>query len=310
MGRFLTILITASLLLLQPHSSFCKAEFTPELLYSIEGYAGTGPFQQIYSLHVDEDYERIIILNGAPLKISVFSLLDGAPLQDIVIFKEPKPPYSAFGCGRHIYFSHAGGMERFGEDGRSDKWKPPATFPQGADKVFCGPDGGVIFLLRGSNAIEKYSADGKRLFSIHPKDKERRKREEPELWSIADICPDAAGGLYAADARAGELHRYDAGGRYTGAIGGDRKLASEELEEIELLAADSYRNVWVYDGGDSRIKVFDSFGFFLGEWKATADDGTTAFVSPAALFVDRFDHLFLLDEATTKVSVFNVRELF
>ncbi|MFH1539336.1 MAG: hypothetical protein ABIH66_10285 [bacterium] len=310
MGRLLTILIIASTLLLQPHFSFCQEEFTPKLLYNISGYEGAGTFQQIYSLQVDWDFERIIILNGAPLKISVFSLLNGAPLLDIVVFKDAKPPYSAFGCGRFVYFSHAEGIERFGEDGNQDKWKAPAAFPKGADKIACGRGGDMAFLLRKSNVVDKYDMDGKLQFSVHPKDSERRERREPEIISIADICIGPGGGLYVADAGAGVVHRYDANGKYTGTTGGDRELAKTRIDDPQLVAVDSARNVWIYDGGGSKVKVFDSFGFHLGEWDAIADDGTQDFISPAALFVDRYDHLFMFDEGTMQILVFDVRDVF
>lgn len=306
-GSFFSLCIFVLILLLPAGPALAENDFQPPLLFTIEGFEGTGPFQKIHSMSIDEGRDRILVLSGEPLKISVFSLMDGSPLQEISIFGELDPPYTVFASGKHIYFTSASGSQRFTEDGLKDTKYSAAALPSGVDKSVCGRMGEVFLLLREANTVEKLAKDGKPVFTFNPGDEERLLDGEPKIKSINDMAADAGGGLYVAAKGHNSIYKYDEKGEYVSAIGGGDKPGVKRIESPGLVAVDFRRNVWVHDETDRAIKVFDSFGFFLGEWLPGVEHD---FIAPAALAVDRFDRLYLFDSGRERIDVYNIRNLF
>ena len=298
---FLFLLIT---------TAFSEEPAFPKLLYEINQFEGSGIFQKIHSAYIDENSDYLLILNEAPLKISVFSLYDATPLREIRIFEELKPPLLVASYQHFVYLMSSGNLLRFQEDGRKSKnFQASPELPASADKVLFDRTGNFICLNRNDAAVTKYNPQGKKLLEIRRDDEERIKKEEPPIGSMDDVYVDFAGTIYIVDSKARKIKKYNDKGEFVGALGGDRNLTRVELLQPALVALDSQRNVWIYDMGDRKIKVLDSFGFYLGELQDTGKEGFH-FISPTMMYIDRFDHLYILDEGDTSVKVFDARGMF
>ncbi|MEW6202712.1 MAG: hypothetical protein AB1546_12095 [bacterium] len=308
MKRFYFLMLT--ILFLITAAGFAENSYQPKLLREINQFEGSDIFQKIHSVFVDENLDILIILNEAPLKISVFTLYDATPLNEIRIFDELKPPLTAASYQNFIYLMSSGNFYRFKQDGRKSKdFQPPPGLPAYADKLFFDRSGNFILLNRKDASVTKFNKDGKKLTEIRKDDEERIKKKEPPIGSIDDVHVDFTGTIYIADSKSRNIKKYNEKGEFAGVLGGDKDLTRIELLQSSLIAVDSHRNVWIYDKGDRKIKVLDSFGFYLGELQDTGK-GDFRFVAPAMIYIDRLDRLYLQDEGSATMKVFDVRGMF
>src|SRR5207249_10754270 len=60
-----------------------------------------------------------------------------------------------------------------------------------------------------------------------------------------------------------------------------------EFDTPHAITIDSQRQIFVGDGGNNRVQIFDQDGKFLAEWKQ--------FGRPSGVYIDRYDILYVAD---------------
>ncbi|MCL5266352.1 MAG: hypothetical protein M1343_14355 [Chloroflexi bacterium] len=175
------------------------------------------------------------------------------------------------------------------------RFAPPGSQPGGRFPAYIAANGDKVYVtdtLRHS--LDMYSADGEYLGAALPPD-------GAPGWSPLGIGFDRAGNTLVTDAAQGS-HRllvFDALGRVALGVGGEG-VQPGQFSFPNGVAADAKRRVYVADGNNGRVQVFDDSG------RLVSSIGRLGL--PRGLAVDFAERLYVVDATNHTVVVYDVNE--
>lgn len=281
------------------------------LSFEIKGYPGTGNFQTVYAVSINERDSTVSVLAAQPLSLNVFGLSRGEPLRQVRLREAISPPAYVWNCGGPDVILSSDTLIALGPDGKHiDDYKlPQGLKPGNLFKITCTAQGGLLALYGKENKILVLDAEGKLAYEIPSREAEKKRSNRTD-WVIGrlfDAAVDPLGGIYALDGKSASVKQYDYKGLFRKIIvAPSGSLSTEyELQSPALIAVDTRGNVWLYDAGNRTIKVYDNFGYLRHVFRDAGRNGF-AFLNPAMLRIDNSGRLFILDAGTNSIKVFNV----
>ncbi|MBI2912648.1 MAG: TIGR03663 family protein [Chloroflexi bacterium] len=131
--------------------------------------------------------------------------------------------------------------------------------------------------------------------------------EAGQLRSPVGIALDAQGNVYVADSGNGRVQKFDAGGRFLGAVGGAGAEPGQFNQPADV-AVDAQGNLYVADTWNHRIQKFGADLSFQVAWGRPTNDlinpGPDQMWGPRAIAVDAQGNVWVVDTGTHRVRQF------
>lgn len=191
---------------------------------------------------------------------------------------------AATGTGVAALESRSGTILRFGAAGATEK---NLTFAHPTDISW---DSGRGLLISEEEIAKIGDNPGFKLLAKEPDG------SPLELTHVIAIAPLPGRELAVADDRRGTLYRFKENGSYVGAV-------FETEGHVDDLAVDSLGRFWVMDRRGKAAYLVAPSGRLLGSVTSTGPE--QPFERPAAIALDGFDHLWLLDEKAHRLWIFD-----
>lgn len=280
----------------------------PLLEREISGFPGYGTFQNIYAVSVDELGDALLVVGGAPTAVHVFDLNTGAALlrAELPISTKVKT-YAVWRCGGPIvvmYHDTDGPhYKALGDDGRiMDGFKLPESVPALTNRAACTA-GGALFAMSEERAeAALIDRNGKLIYRVTGRTKDKNKRNR-----LRSMAATAMGEMYALDSVAGVVAMYDRRGTARGSVAPGADEYGRTPANPELLAADTFGNLMIYDRATLSIYFYDSYGAYKNAFTNTGPNGFQ-FVEPAWMYLTRWNRLVLWDQGTDSIKIFKINE--
>jgi sugar lactone lactonase YvrE len=150
------------------------------------------------------------------------------------------------------------------------------------------PRGDLVVSDSGNNRIQIYSTSGEHLVSFCSKGSGAGQLNNPQGLTCTQD-----GMIIVADTGNKRVAVLSQGGTWDFAI-------TEKLEEPLDCAKDSLGRIWVTDGSQGLVQIYDANGNFIQSLEASA------FSRPASIFIDKFGRVFITDSLLGKTRVFSI----
>jgi len=275
---------------------FIRVSIVVLLLLALMSMFGLG-FQYYHS------GRPIARMTGVPGPVA--GLFDTPPQYDSAIYGVAGPMGIATASGGAFYVAESGGermVRRFDRDGTAvAAFAPPDTEPGGRVPVYLAisPGGDVYVTDREAQTIYIYAPSGELLGHVPSPFGD-------EGWQPLGVSFDREGNLYVTEVTP-DKHRIlvlDANGKLVRQFG-KQGSGDGEFSFPNAVVVDRKGRVFVSDGNNGRVQVFDAGGRFQGSIGRGSQKGDLAL--PRGLAIDDDAHLlFVVDTSLHAVQVYEI----
>lgn len=274
--------------------------------FEITSRADGGFFSSIHSIAIDEDNQELYVLHDYPLMISAYYLRDGNPLWIQELGKEIVEPASVTGCAGRLFIIS---QRKLWELTNKKELVPVNTAPDGtqarADILLCYAPNGLLLVNQESKRVEALAWNGMTLPVATPvKDAGGKKTLVPFL-KAEDAALTINGDICIADSGQRAIRIITPGKTKYKSFPFASADDSLSRSGIVAIDTDSSGNAWAVNDDDNALDVYGPLGDLRYRVSQTDDNGFR-FVNPTDIIIDSADKIYLLDDGTNTIKVFEV----
>lgn len=279
----------------------------PEQLYEITNFPSSGFFNEIHSIGVNEADDTLCVLHDTPAVLSRYHLATGKAVDQIRITRRVEAPAEVIPFDGAIFIIAERKLNTLTQAGAlRSPWKQQLGKRQiDVDLGAAYFDHTLWLVDKKENLIFAMNSATRKLEQVYPATK-NGKRKEPGL-NIVDVATTFPNVLLVLDSRVGMVYKFMPGGKISGLLSIKEAFTSAENPEIVSIASDGNNNIWTINRADKTLDVFDSFGELTARVRDTGEFGFR-FLSPADIEIDEDGRLFVVDEGSRSIKVYDISE--
>ncbi len=280
----------------------------PELLYEISSFPSSGFFSAIHSISINPADNILYVLHNTPAVLSRYYAATGEPIDQIRISQRVEAPAGVSLFDNTIFIISQRSLKNLTPTG---SLRSPWTNTLGkrdvkVDLATAYFDQTLWLIDTEQGIIYSLNSAAKKLTQLYPKSKSR-KGKKPAL-NIIDATTAFPNVLLVLDGKSSMVYKFMANGKMADSFSMKAAFATEDHPNIVSIATDQKHNIWALNKDENTLDVFDSFGELTARVKDTGEFGFR-FLSPSRIRIDDDDRLYVVDDGSRSIKVFDISDI-